>query len=223
MSARHLKKSLLSFFLPLIAYLLKGIVFLLVKTCRVKVHGLHPFLQITNKENAVILLWHNKLVITPFILSIFCPHNVFAALVSMHGDGKILSQVVKLFKNGRIIECNHKQGHLAILESLSKLVHEKISLVMTPDGPRGPFHEIKAGAAKIAIETQLPVFSISWRASRCFKLNTRDNIEIPLPFSKIDFTFSPPLRVQKDLCLSEVKQILKTALLSVEETGFSQV
>lgn len=223
MNARHLKKFLLSFFLPLIAFLLKGITFLLIKTCRVKIHGLAPFLKITEQENAILLLWHNELIIIPFILSKVCPHIQFAALVSTHGDGKILSQIVRLFKNGRIIECNHKRGHLAILEALSSLSHEKISLVITPDGPRGPYHEVKAGTAKIALETQLPIFSLHWKASRCFELNTWDKLRIPYPFSRIDFTFSPPLRVKKDLCLDEVKQTLKTALLSVEETDFEPV
>lgn len=220
MNSRNLKKKLLSFCLPCIAYVLKQTMTLLVKTCTVKLTGLEEFLQVTEKENSILFLWHNRLILTPFVLAKACPHTQFAALVSSHGDGQILSHIVRSFKNGKIIECHPKAGHLALLEALNSLTHGNMSLVITPDGPRGPYHEIKSGVATLALKTQVPVVPLHWEASNYFELNTWDKQRIPKPFSTIHITFGLPLHLDHNMTLNEAKQQLKVALLSAEGIHF---
>ena len=212
---RKWKRSFFKVFMPFVALVIKGVMSILIKTCTVKIEGLEQFCITASKEKSMLMFWHNRLIIIPFILSKYAPDLLFAGLVSNHGDGKILSSVIQSFQNGRIIECSQKDGYNAIREIISRLNKEQLIVIITPDGPRGPLHEIKSGIAAVALKTHANVFPLKWEASRFWEFNTWDKQRIPKPFSTIHITIGAPVSFasHSSATLEEAKQLLKEVLL----------
>jgi len=60
------------------------------------------------------------------------------------------------------------------------------SLVVTPDGPWGPYRVAKPGALIVARQSGLPILPLAVRARPAFRLARRwDRQLVPLPFSRI--------------------------------------
>ena len=64
-------------------------------------------------------------------------------------------------------------------------------IAITPDGPRGPRHELQAGAVKLAQLSGAPVLPIRMRYGRAITLKTWDKFQIPLPFTRVEVVFEP--------------------------------
>ena len=73
-----------------------------------------------------------------------------------------------------------------------KCIKEKKSIVITPDGPRGPKYKINSAIIRLASKLQVPIISMSFSSSKVKVLNSWDYFIIPLPFSKIFINISSP-------------------------------
>jgi Kdo2-lipid IVA 3' secondary acyltransferase len=141
-------------------------------------------------ERCVILFWHGKMF-AGWYASRLARNNMGAirpvALVSASKDGDILTQV--LLRWGYRVErgSSSKSG----LEALDRAMRRVRSgecqrVVITPDGPRGPNHQLKRGAFLAAQELQLPIYflRIQYRTAKTLE-RSWDRFEIPLPFSGV--------------------------------------
>lgn len=70
---------------------------------------------------------------------------------------------------------------------------------MTPDGPRGPRQEMKAGILVASKKTQIPFYflNVTISNSKVFE-KAWDKFELPLPFSKIDIKLSEAIVIDKN-------------------------
>jgi lysophospholipid acyltransferase (LPLAT)-like uncharacterized protein len=192
----------------------KGLLHLLIKTCRIQFEGLEYFCQLATREKCMLMLWHNRLIITPYILSHYTPQILYAALVSEHRDGKILSSIIHSYPNGNTIQVSPKARYKALREIIRHVEKEKQIVIITPDGPRGPLYKIKPGIAIAALETQSYVFALNWEAEKFWQIKTWDRQRLPKPFTTIRVVFAPPIRFDsaQPISLDEARQILKKAL-----------
>ena len=76
------------------------------------------------------------------------------------------------------------------------LVHEGISPVITPDGPRGPPWVFKGGALMLAQLSQRPIIPMSYFASRAWHVGW-DGFVIPQPFARIVIAVGEPVYIAK--------------------------
>lgn len=198
----------------LILVLGKKAMFLLIKTCRIQFEGLEHFTQIAAKEKCMLILWHNRLTIIPFILADYTPEFLYAALVSSHRDGDLLSSIIHSFPNGRTIRSSPKARHGALREVIRHIEERKEIVIITPDGPRGPQYEIKPGTAMAALETQAFVIPLNWEAKKYWEIKTWDRQRLPKPFTTIQVSFAKPIRFDQNPppSLEEAREILKKAL-----------
>lgn len=200
----------------LIAKVLLGILFLLMKTCRIEVKGLEAFVKTASEDKCILMLWHNRLASIPFILKHFTPTIQYAAVVSGSRDGDILSKIICSFKQGHTIRVPHLSRYEALRTIIGRVKEGKEVVVITPDGPRGPCYEVKPGIAIAALETQAHVVGLDWKADSYWKLNTWDKFRIPKPFSKITVSFTPSIQFNEkpQPTLEEAKAIFKSGLPS---------
>jgi lysophospholipid acyltransferase (LPLAT)-like uncharacterized protein len=63
--------------------------------------------------------------------------------------------------------------------------HDRDTIVITPDGPRGPRHRYKRGAFLAARELDLPIFHLHLDYTSRRTLKSWDKFEVPMPFSKV--------------------------------------
>lgn len=195
---RSLKFYFYKTFLPfLITRLGKGLLQALLWTCKWEIKGLEQFSQLAQNEKCILILWHNRLAITPFILYKYAPQFIYAAFVSNSRDGELISAVVHSYKVGRTIRVPHHSRHHALKELIKRIEEQKEIVIITPDGPRGPRYEIKPGIAMAALETEAYVIPLNWSANSFIELKTWDKLRIPKPFTTIRVSFDPAISFQK--------------------------
>jgi lysophospholipid acyltransferase (LPLAT)-like uncharacterized protein len=78
------------------------------------------------------------------------------------------------------------------------LMQEKISPIITPDGPRGPRFKFKPGAILLAQMSGRPILPLAYAASRAWLIKW-DKFVIPWPFARICVVVGAPRYVPRVL------------------------
>lgn len=209
-----LKKIFYKNFLPFfVARIGQGCIRFMLRTCSWEIKGLEDFKALAEKERCILMLWHNRLAMIPFILYKYAPHFVYAAFVSNSRDGELISAVVESYETGRTIRVSHHLRHKALREMIAHLKEKKEVIIITPDGPRGPRYEMKPGVALAAMETEAYVIPLEWSSNKMWEFKTWDKLRLPKPFSKITISFEPALQFNKQTCsLEQIRKDLQHAL-----------
>jgi len=136
------------------------------------------------KENYIGALWHNRLLIFPFVLRRFFPNRHGAALISASRDGDLLADAIKRFDFDVVRGSSSRLGASAILQ-LTDVLASGRDVVITPDGPRGPAYELGPGIIFLAQKSGALVLPVNMEYSSCWRLKSWDRFILPRPFSKV--------------------------------------
>ena len=147
-------------------------------------------------ENYIGALWHNRLLIFPFVLRRFLPQRHGAALISASRDGDLIADVVQRFGYDVIRGSSSRLGASAILQ-LTQVLASGRDVVITPDGPRGPAYELGPGIIFLAQKSGAAVLPMNLEYSRCWRLGSWDRFIVPRPFSKVRVLINPPHHVRR--------------------------
>ncbi len=112
------------------------------------------------------------------------------------------------------------EGEAAAARSLARQLGELgaggYSVVVTPDGPWGPYHVAKPGILIVARQAGLPIVPVAVRARPAIRLTRRwDRQLLPLPFSRLTFVAGDPVTVPPGGPLRPLVPSLQAALDSV--------
>jgi lysophospholipid acyltransferase (LPLAT)-like uncharacterized protein len=197
-----------------VAMVLKYFIHLIIWTCRVQLNGLNQFQELGSHQKCLLMLWHNRLVLTPFLLSRYTPQFTYAALVSNSRDGNLLSDVIHSYPNGKTIRVSHHARFHALANVINHVKQTEDIVIITPDGPRGPSYQIKPGIAITARETKTHVVPFNWEAAHYWELKTWDGLRIPKPFTTIQVYFHPSLDFKENAYFSiqKTQALLKSIL-----------
>ena len=135
-------------------------------------------------ENYIGALWHNRLLIFPFVLRRFFSNRRGAALISASRDGDLLADAIKRFDFDVVRGSSSRLGASAILQ-LTDVLASGRDVVITPDGPRGPAYELGPGIIFLAQKSGAPVAPVNMEYSNCWRLKSWDRFILPRPFSKV--------------------------------------
>jgi lysophospholipid acyltransferase (LPLAT)-like uncharacterized protein len=152
---------------------------------------------------AVIAFWHCDML--P-VWKLFSNKNVYA-IVSINKDGEILSHLLAKWKYKLLRGSSSKNGK-EVIRNIVELNDNNFFLI-TPDGPRGPRYECKAGAFVIAQRKQIPLYFI--RCEIGYKkifIKSWDNFILPLFFSKIKIEFSESIDISVEARRESISQII---------------
>jgi lysophospholipid acyltransferase (LPLAT)-like uncharacterized protein len=136
------------------------------------------------QENYIGALWHNRLLIFPFVLRRFFANRCGAALISASRDGDLLADAIKRFGFDVVRGSSSRLGASAILQ-LTDVLASGRDVVITPDGPRGPAYELGPGIIFLAQKSGAPVVPMNMEYSSCWRLKSWDRFILPRPFAKI--------------------------------------
>jgi len=101
----------------------------------------------------------------------------------------------------------------ALARRLGDLGRTGFSVVVTPDGPWGPYRVAKPGALIVARQAGLPILPLAVRARPAVRLWSRwDRQLLPLPFSRLDLVAGEPLVVDPRAPLRPLTASLQAAL-----------
>ncbi|MGD9202399.1 MAG: DUF374 domain-containing protein [Chitinispirillia bacterium] len=136
-------------------------------------------------KKKIYCAWHENIL----PLSFYFRNSKASFIASYHKDGKRLSSILQHWGGAVIEGSSRRKGLTAIRESVREIKSGK-SLVITPDGPRGPRRVVKGGIAQIAFLSQSPVILVHIRCKKSWNLHSWDRFIIPVPFTGITIEFS---------------------------------
>jgi lysophospholipid acyltransferase (LPLAT)-like uncharacterized protein len=108
------------------------------------------------------------------------------------------------------VERGNHGGRRAIREELS---HPNALVAIAPDGPLGPRHEAKPGAAALAVEFGALLLPISATSSRKKIVASRwDKMELPLPTARVKLRIGEAFEIPTQASPEEAKALVENAL-----------
>jgi lysophospholipid acyltransferase (LPLAT)-like uncharacterized protein len=164
-------------------------------TLRYKIEDRAGVVGNVTAENYIASLWHNRLLIFPFVLRRFFPDRHGAALISASRDGELLADAIKRFGYDVVRGSSSRLGASAILQ-LSQTLASGRDVVITPDGPRGPAYELGPGIVFLAQKSGAPVVPVNIEYSSCWRLKSWDRFILPRPFAKVHVIIGSPHHVE---------------------------
>lgn len=202
-----LKKYLRAFALIVIPLLGSIIIRVLYFTNKKKFHA--P--QTLEDKPFIMACWHGELLMIPYAYTHFIKKPHVKLLISEHFDGNLIAKTLSFFQFETIRGSSTRGGAKALIQSLKEL-RNGYDLGITPDGPKGPRHEVADGIIVMAQKAGVKVVLVEIKPSSYWQLNSWDKFVIPKPFGTIEYHISEPLDI-KSLEFEEARETIKQGLL----------
>lgn len=169
--------------------LLDPLLFHLFRSGCYEIKGLETFLTHCRHRRVILSVWHENLLLMPYFVRQFMPHQPISAVISKSRDGQLLESLIPNFPNVQMIRVAHNSRHTSMKAMLQALDETRV-LFITPDGPQGPWKRIKPGVLQAALWSKSEVWALRWyhpEGSRRhgFHLPTPDRMKLPAPFQPI--------------------------------------
>ena len=142
----------------------------------------------------VLVFWHGSMTYPWWRMR----HRRAAALVSQSRDGQLLADLLTYW-GYHVLRGSSSQGSKEAMTAMREAVAEGHVLCVTPDGPRGPYHEMKMGAVRVAQTMHVPFVMVSVGYRRFRRLRSWDRFEIPWPFTRARVIYSDPITIDPAL------------------------
>ena len=199
-----------------IGFLAHALIRLIGLTCRYKIHGRESF-DIADHYPTTLYFWHSRTVPVIEILRRVAPERKYLPLVSKSRDGEIMASIANSYPNGGAIRVAHDNKPLAVKQLERALKQRKGICVVTPDGPRGPLHQVKYGSISAVQNAGGRVIPLHWKGSSVWTLSTWDRMEIPQPFSTLEVWIGEPIGFSEGETPQEGALRVEKALLELAE------
>lgn len=141
---------------------------------------------------AIYVVWHARLLMLPYLYR----DRGLRALISRSRDGELVARLVRRF-GFVVLRGSSSRGGAEGLRALARALGEGHSVVLVPDGPRGPSETVKPGVVALARMTGAPVVPMTLGASAEWRARSWDGFRIPKPFARCVVRFGDPVRVAR--------------------------
>ena len=205
----------------LLTPLLKFILFLIWRTCRVvHVDGEQNIARIHSEGKACIpCYWHQHDLFCTWYMRTWIKRGMkIGFLISPSVDGEIPARLAKSWGAEVIRGSTTRAGAQTMRDMYTIVVKQGISPVTTSDGPQGPIHVFKMGDILLSQFTQAPLLPLSYAADRFWQVNSWDKFIIPKPFARIAIVIGEPVTIDKKIHRDDLEPqrlALENALKSI--------
>jgi lysophospholipid acyltransferase (LPLAT)-like uncharacterized protein len=202
MKLRKIKQNSLRF---LGNYFLAVFATVLCKSLRVNYKNKNIIEELEKKKsNYVLAFWHGSMLLSWYIHR---GHDL-VALISKSKDGDLLSNLLKYW-NYTVVRGSSTEGGEIALGILIDYAKNNKSIIITPDGPKGPRHKLKAGAVITAKKSGIPLILMGVGFKYKKHLSSWDKFEVPRLFSEAEIIYSDPIYVDHDLSYEETSEVIR--------------
>ena len=180
--------------------LLRGLSMLLWYSYRVeKIIGAKVSEQlIADKTVCIPCYWHQQHLLCANIIREWIKKGFEASIViSASVDGEIPARIAGAW-GADIIRGSANQSGALVMRDMHDVLKRGKSIITTPDGPRGPIFEFKAGNILMARISAKPIVPLACAADRAWHLTSWDKMMIPKPFARVVIAIGKPYVVPSD-------------------------
>jgi lysophospholipid acyltransferase (LPLAT)-like uncharacterized protein len=200
---KHIYKNFVRKFLALpvisvLVYLYIWIVFL--TSSKVVRYSPGSNAEVVREHNFLYVFWHNRLMMIHMMPVLA---DKISILISTHADGKVIGMVSKLFGR-KVIWGSSTRGWVDALKKILSILKCGESVVITPDGPRGPAQQINSAVVKISAKSGVGILPVTYGSRRKKLLRSWDKFILPLPFSKLSFVYGRPIILARNAPSSDI-------------------
>lgn len=185
-----------------------AVIHLLTRTMRLEYLGMEfPQKIWAQGERLIFMFWHDQL-----LLMVKAYQGPGARiLISSSKDGELIARTMERFGHGAIRGSSHRGGRAAFRDML-EVAKQPYDFGITPDGPRGPRHQLKDGVVQLARLTGRPVIPLAFVCNRGYRFKSWDRFLLPFPFSRAVFSCGPEIRYRLDESPDEFRERLQSAM-----------
>ncbi len=180
---------------------------LLVSTLRIKVEDRGGIFDQPDHPPVILAFWHNRLFLMASFHERHFKGRTARAFISRSRDGQFISDVVAQFGVQAVRGSSSRHGISAALTAIRAAQDDRLELVITPDGPRGPRYQVQPGILRLAQATQRPIIPITTHLGWKIVLKSWDRFQVPLPFSTCRLISEAPITVPADATEAELTAI----------------
>jgi len=186
----------------------KGILRFLWKTCRVErtIGAEHLDAIVADGTPAVICYWHQAHIFGSRLMLDLRERGLNVGfLISPSVSGEVPAAMARSWGAPVLRGSPTRTGGQALRDLYLAIAREKISPVITVDGPKGPAFEVKVGAVLLARLAGAPMVPVAWAASRGRYWDSWDRFQAPAPFSRIVYAIGEPVTVPRGTPIDELE------------------
>lgn len=193
----------------------------LARTWRVEVLGEEHLRGAAQASGHLLALWHGRMLVG-------IPHHAargYTVLVSPSDDGGLVKVLLDRF-GYEVVRGSTSQGGARALRELLTGLRRGGTVVITPDGPRGPRHGMNAGLAWMSSRTGYPIVPTGFACDRAWRLRSWDAFTIPRPGARVAIVYGPPLEVAPGAdsgALEGATEEVRARLLAAEERAHAHL
>ena len=162
--------------------------------------GIDP--SAATRQGYIYALWHDSILVPLAKKSL--SRAKAAALVSRHQDGAYLAEFMRYCRIRSVRGSTARGGDQALRELMQ--VEDDWNIFITPDGPRGPHHEIKSVLVYLASRTGRPIVpAVSHCENAWHVRGSWTGLVVPKPFSRCTYLLGKPLSIPADLSRDQIE------------------
>ena len=205
-----------------VAWVLKRLLSLYVWTLQIQEVGRDQAKStLTNSpRGCILLLWHDSILMS-LCMQWMTELQPLCLLISNSKDGDLASEIGCQYPHVSVFRVKHSSRSSAVIEGCS-LLKQRCSLFITPDGPRGPRHQMKKGALFLCQKSDAVILPVVCVASRQWTLSSWDRFRIPFPFSRIIVSYLEPVTCPSDSDVDSIGRQIEQRM-EEEETALTRM
>ncbi|MDE2851891.1 MAG: DUF374 domain-containing protein [Acidobacteriota bacterium] len=148
---------------------------------------------------AMLACWHEQtalslLLVRRYLLPAGGPVSILA---SHSADGELSARIGKAWGIRVTRGSTSRGGRDAALHLYGELRRHRSTLLLMPDGPRGPAREAKPGGIVLAATSGAPIVPAGIAAARAFRVRSWDRMTIGLPFTRVAVAVGEPMVLER--------------------------
>ncbi len=145
-------------------------------------------------ERVIVAFWHGRLLMMPFVY----PGSPATILISRHRDGEYITRIA-IRLGFEVVRGSATRGGAQAFRQLLHTLREGRNAVITPDGPKGPRHQVKSGVIELSRLSGMPILPVACGAWPRTILKSWDQFLIPHLFGRCVFVWGEPIYVPPEL------------------------
>jgi len=167
------------------AFVTPPIIFMVIRLLWFSYRKKYHYIDAPIDGQCMAVTWHSELLISPQVYRKLRKKQRTSAIIAQHYDGELVSKTLSYFKINSL-RGSSRHGAKSVLINAIKAIKNGDTIMITPDGPRGPRYSMSDGAVALALRSNLPLMVVSYQPSSYWQMRSWDKFLIPKPFSHID-------------------------------------